>query len=139
MRALLEHGPGRRLFSAWRNTAFLIPMISVSAWAVEPVTVGQWQPRSPRDEIRPQFTSTPRAGRDGGELLTIATDSRPGLQGWWQKQVDVAGGCWYRFSVFRKTSGLITPRREVFARVLWRDAKDREVMFDEPVVDFYAN
>ena len=103
-----------------------------------PVATDQWQAVSPRDEIRPLFGDLPSGDPATSGPLVIATDERVGLQGWWQKFVPVGPERWYRFSARRRTSGVTDPRREVFARIDWRDDAGRQVNFDEPVVDFYA-
>lgn len=59
-----------------------------------------WTAESPRDEIRPPFSS-------GGEnTLVIIHDQREGLYGCFQKSFEVKGGSFYRFKARRKTSGL---------------------------------
>lgn len=116
------------------------PGLSKSALvrAGQPVATDQWQAVSPRDEIRPRFGDPPTSDPASSGELVIATDERVGLQGWWQKFVLVEPDRWYRFSARRRTSGVTEPRREVFARIDWRDEAGRQVNFDEPVVDFYA-
>lgn len=111
---------------------------SKSVWAQPPAASDQWQAVSPRDEIRPKFGDPPTADSSAEGPLVIATDERVGLQGWWQKFVPVEPEHWYRFSARRRTNGVLEPRREVFARIDWRDDEGRQVDFDEPVVDFYA-
>jgi predicted amidohydrolase len=122
---------------------------SKSIWAQAPAATDQWQGVSPRAEIRPLFSEPPndpspsndpasaKAAASSGPLV-IATDERLGLQGWWQKFVPVEPERWYRFSVRRRATGVKESRREVFARIDWRDDAGRQVKFDEPVVDFYA-
>src|SRR5687767_6204136 len=77
-----------------------------------------WMPRSPREEIRPQFRHEPAAGRNGQAALVIAGDARDGTSGWWQKSFPVEGGKSYRFSAWRKTEGVSDARVAGLARVI---------------------
>ncbi len=91
-----------------------------------------WSARSPRDEIRPQFTYRPGGGPEGRGGLVIEADRREGLMGWWEKAFPVRGGASYEFRARRKTEGIRTPRRTAIARILWSDAEGRPVLRDEP-------
>lgn len=97
----------------------------------------RWQARSPRDEIRPQFSYERRGGYGDGEQVVIAADDREGLHGYWTRTFQVEGGKHHRFSVRRRIEQVETPRRSVVVRLLWRDDKDRPVQRDEPVVTEY--
>jgi hypothetical protein len=55
-----------------------------------------WTTESPREEIRPWFSS------DGPGSLVITHDEREGLDGWFQRSFAVEGGKFYRFEVRRK-------------------------------------
>jgi predicted amidohydrolase len=118
--------------------AALIQLNSTPLRAEQPAPTDHWQAVSLRDEIRPNFSDPTSADSAAAGPLVIATDERVGLQGWWQKFVPVEPERWYRFSVRRRASGVTEPRRQVFARIDWRDDTGRQVNFDEPVVDFYA-
>lgn len=93
-----------------------------------------WTTFSPRDEIKPAFSTGPK-----GELI-IESDARDGLLGHWSKTVPVAGGEYYRFHVLRKVTGdgAAAARRTGVARVLWQDAKGHKVKHDEPSYASYA-
>jgi predicted amidohydrolase len=60
----------------------------------------------------------------------ITTDQRPGLFGWVQTTLPVAGGQAYRFEVWRRSTGVDHPRRCGVVRILWRDDADRPVTHD---------
>lgn len=83
-----------------------------------------WTCESPRDEIRPQFSS-------GGEnTLIITHDQREGLDGWFQKSFEVKGGSFYRFEAWRKTTGVINARQSCLVRIVWQDEKGNGVKMD---------
>ncbi len=83
-----------------------------------------WTPQSPRDEIRPQFSS-------GGQgTLVISHDQREGLDGWFQKSFTVKGGAFYRFTAKRKTTGVTNLRQSCLVRLLWKDANGKGVSLD---------
>lgn len=92
-----------------------------------------WRAVSPRDEIRPEFTQTAHGGPGFAPTLVIRADGREGLQGWWTATFPVSGGKFYRFRAVRRVGHVETPRRSVFARVLWQDDQGRQVSTDEPV------
>lgn len=95
--------------------------------AGEPELEG-WAPRSPREEIRPNFSRV-----SGSEnRLAIEADHREGLFGWWEKSYPVRGGTTYQFSARYNATNVKWPRRTIVARILWRDAKGRPVLRDEP-------
>lgn len=91
-----------------------------------------WEPRSQRDEIRPAFSESPNAGRDGKAALTISTDQREGLDGYWAKTFPVEGGTYYRFQAFRKLKNVGLPRRSALVRILWHNDQGKQVPRDEP-------
>lgn len=83
-----------------------------------------WTAESPRDEIRPQFSS-------GAEnSLIITHDEREGLDGWFQKSFEVKGGTFYRFEARRKTTGVTNPRQSCLVRIVWQDEKGNGVKMD---------
>ena len=93
-----------------------------------------WTAVAPREEIRPQFQRQETGGKSSHGALTIQTDEREGLHGWWQKTFPVAAGQYYRFSAWRRAENIAVPRRSVVARVLWRDDAGRELKRHEGVV-----
>ena len=97
-----------------------------------------WATAAPREEIKPLFSYQPKAGRDGKGALIIAADEREGLAGWWQKTFEVEGGQHYRFTAWRKTESIDSPRRAAVARILWQDEKGQPVTHDEPSTATYA-
>lgn len=84
-----------------------------------------WSTESPREEIRPAFSS----GKNGD--LIITHDKREGLDGWFQKSFPVSGGEFYRFEVKRKISGVERPRQSCLVRIAWQDEKGKMVYLDE--------
>src|SRR5688572_26505021 len=69
-----------------------------------------WSGSAARDEIRPVFRFEASGGRHGGAAFVIAGDQREGTSGWWEKSFEVEGGKTYRFSAWRKTDGVDSPR-----------------------------
>lgn len=98
------------------------------ALAAEPASHDGWQPASPRDELRPKFSTAP------GYRLIIETDAREGLDGFWTKTFPVKGGQHYRFSAQRLAHKVPNPRRSAVVRLLWQDDKGRAVPTDEKTV-----
>ncbi len=98
---------------------------------------GGWQPASPREEIRPQFSYDPKGGPRGEGKLVISADRREGLHGYWKKTFAIAGGKHYRFSSMRKVERVALPRRSAVVRILWQDDKGQPVPMDTPAVSGY--
>ena len=96
-----------------------------------------WQAASPREEIRPSFSSDPKGGPRGDGSLVITADEREGLSGSWQKRFPVTGGQYYRFYAQRKAYNVKVPRRSTFARIVWQDDKGKPVPMSEPAVTGY--
>src|SRR5262245_48579069 len=70
-----------------------------------------WQPASPREEIRPDFSFNHKGGPKKDGSLNITADDREGLHGWWQKTIPITGGRYYRFQALRKVHDVMVPRR----------------------------
>lgn len=83
-----------------------------------------WTAESPRDEIRPQFSS----GADN--TLIITHDEREGLDGWFQMSFEVKGGTFYRFDARRKTNGVTNLRQSCLVRLVWQDSNGNGVKLD---------
>jgi predicted amidohydrolase len=84
-----------------------------------------WSTESPRDEIRPQFSSDK-------ESLVITHDDREGLDGWFQKSFEVKSGEFYRFDVKRKINNVARPRQSCLVRISWQGADGKMVKMDAP-------
>ncbi len=91
-----------------------------------------WSMVSPRDEIRPKFSSDPRGNEQGARSLVITHDQREGLDGWFQKSFTVNGGDFYRFQVMRKTNNVAMPRRSCLVRISWQNEAGNMVHDDAP-------
>lgn len=91
------------------------------------VGAGEWSAQAPRDEIRPLFRT------DSGALV-IAADQREGLNGWWSNTFSVEPGKTYRFSTWRRATGIPAAelRRAAIVRLLWQNAQGKPVIRDEP-------
>src|SRR5262245_22069911 len=110
-----------------------LAIVSATAVAAEKVAPpAGWTTASVRDEVTPDFHYDPQGGHDGQGVLIAASDSREGLNGWWQKPIPVQGGPWYRFQAHRKVDGSGVARRTGVARILWQDEKGQPVTHDEP-------
>lgn len=101
------------------------------ATAEEPFPAG-WTPKSPREEIRPEFKYLPDGGPSGNGSFVIAADQREGLFGWWETTLDVTGGDYYEFSALFRVEGIENSRRAIVPRVLWQNSQGRPVTHDVP-------
>jgi predicted amidohydrolase len=84
-----------------------------------------WTEQSPRDEIRPAFSRS-------GDALVITHDAREGLDGWYQQTFAVHGGDFMKFSATRMTTGVESPRHSGLVRIVWTDAKGKNVVSATP-------
>ena len=89
------------------------------------LAAGGWTEQSPRDEIRPEFSRN-------GDALVITHDAREGLDGWYQQTFAVQGGDFMKFSATRMTTGVENPRHSGLARIVWTDAKGKNVVSATP-------
>lgn len=111
----------------------LLSFLSPAALAgVDGERTDGWSAFSPRDEIRPEFDFGVSIGRNGAYGLLIAADDRQGLMGHWEKTFPVEGGMHYRFSAWKKTTGVELERRAVIVRVQWLSKDGKRVTRDEP-------
>jgi len=122
----------------WASTciAFLCTSISAAAEGLPGVPAG-WSVAASRAEIKPVFRYEASGGRSGGGAFVIAGDQREGTSGWWEKKFEIEGGKTYRFSAWRKTDDVESPRQSGLARILWRDANGKSVKRDEPSAGRY--
>ncbi len=97
-----------------------------------------WTFDYPRSELSPNFEFIPKGGLDGNGGFLISADKREGLHGWYEKRFPVTGGKHYQFFALRKIDGVAVPRKSVFARVVWRDDRDKPVKSDPPEGDAAA-
>ena len=89
-----------------------------------------WEAGAPRDEIRPRFSYEDRGGPGGAPALTIASDAREGLNGYWRKTFPVTGGGWYRFYALSKTENMTAPRRSAVVEIVWQDDQGKTAPTD---------
>jgi predicted amidohydrolase len=119
----------------WLALAVVIVIVAArpAAAAAEVLLSGPdgWSASAPRAEIAPRFSVEPDQGRSGPALV-IAGDSREGAHGAWARTWPVTGGKSYRFTAWRRTEGIDSPRRFVLATVDWQDAEGNRVRRDEP-------
>jgi predicted amidohydrolase len=115
--------PNRIATSPAAALLFLTFLFAISIHAAD---IQGWSRESPREEIRPTFSSD-----DEGNLV-ITHDQREGLDGWFQKSFSVNGGDSYRFEVRRKISGVARPRQSCLVRVAWQNAAGKMVHLDAP-------
>jgi predicted amidohydrolase len=118
---------------------FLKPLVTVIALFAgfalaqdSPKGPDGWQPASPREEIKPEFSFDPKGGPRGDGSFTISAAKREGLHGWWQKTVPIHGGKFYQFRAVRKVYDVEAPRHRAIARILWQDDKGKAVVVDPP-------
>ena len=105
--------------------------------ADEPPPIAGWSTRSPRPEIRPEFSQEPATEPDQPPMLVIQAGPREGVDGCWVKTFPVVGGRHYRFDASYQARNVTIPRRSVVAEIHWRDAAGRHVPLDEPAVSGY--
>jgi predicted amidohydrolase len=96
-----------------------------------------WQPRSPRDELRPTLLFDDDGGRNHHGAWLITHDQREGLHGFWTKTFPVRGGDHYRFAAWRRTANVDVPRRSGPVRIVWRNDQGQPVPLDEPAPKGY--
>lgn len=94
-------------------------------------TIG-WKQCSPRDEIRPKFSTADSSGPSTDPCLIIQHDSRMNLDGYFEKSFRVTGGEHYQFRIQRKLINVAFPRRSALIRILWHDDQGRMVNADVP-------
>lgn len=97
-----------------------------------------WTAAAQREEIRPKLSRTAE-GRSGRGSLVIEGDGREGLDGYWKKSFEAAGGRTYRFEGYRKASGLEWPQQNLMVRIQWLDGAGKKVLDDRPLVEGYLN
>lgn len=117
--------------------AFLLSLVSISifqntARCEDPstgqlITLTDWVPKSPRDEIRPTFAIQRNGGPSHLGSLVITHDHREGLDGWFEKAFDVEAGQTYQFHAARKTKHVREARRSALVRILWQDSAGKMV------------
>lgn len=86
---------------------------------IEATSYDGWSALSPREEIRPTFSIEESGGPGGKPALVITADERPGLDGYWEKAIPVAGGRYYEFRAFRKADREGVPPQAILARLTW--------------------
>jgi predicted amidohydrolase len=96
-----------------------------------------WASVSPRAEISPAFAFESSGGRDQQGRFVIECDARDFLSGRWTKTFPVTGGQHYSFNACYRAQQIAHPRRSVFARIHWRDARGRSVDQDGPAITHY--
>ncbi len=97
-----------------------------------------WTLWSPREEARPVAARSEKGGHDGKGALVLETGAGEQWIGCWQRPLPVIGGKHYEFSAWRKFSAMETPRRSVYARVIWQDENGKPVTWEEPAKQGYA-
>jgi len=91
-----------------------------------------WSTRSPRDEIKPQFSSLDKGGPKGDGALVIQTSDSVADHGWYEKSFPITGGKFYRFEAVRKVDNVSLARRSAPVRIVWLDAQGKPVKADVP-------
>jgi predicted amidohydrolase len=91
-----------------------------------------WETKAPRDEIRPAFSFDPRGGPKHAGSLVVHHDSREGLDGWFEKSFDVAGGDFFKFTAVRRLTNVAVPRRSALVRILWQNDAGQMMPADVP-------
>ena len=126
------------LFFAFVATGWPVGIVAPRGAAMLSDSPDGWRGVAVRDEIKPDFTFSPKGGPARTGSLVISADRREGLDGHWETTIPVKGGQWYRFRAVRRVDNVPVPRRSVLARVHWRDDSGRRVFHDEPGAHSYA-
>jgi hypothetical protein len=121
------------------HATWLVGISIAASFAMAETTPEGWTTAAPREEIKPSFKYEAVGGRAGHAALVIAGDNREGTSGWWQKMFEVEGGKTYRFSAWRQTDAVDSPRLSGLARVQWRDAKGKSIKRDEASAGRYLH
>jgi len=119
----------RQICMVWILVLMILPACEARAGQPRP---DGWSAESARDEIRPDFDWLPDGGPHGRGAFQISADDREGLSGYWKTTVPVTGGGYYRFSVWRRATGVDLVRRAGTARVIWLNDAGQQVRHDEP-------
>lgn len=83
-----------------------------------------WQAEAYHDGIRPEFAVDPAVGRTAPGSLRIAARGNPAAFGNFRYRVPgIIAGKWYRLTVYYRLQHVPSPRRSVFARLVWVDAE----------------
>jgi predicted amidohydrolase len=114
-----------------------IPLL-LSLCVTSALTASDWALWSPRPEAAPASRIEKSGGHAGHEALVLETAAGQHWIGCWQTTLPVEGGAHYRFSAWRKFENIPTPRRSVYARVLWQDENGQPVTWEEPARQGYA-
>ncbi len=96
-----------------------------------------WTVWSPRDEAQPQAVFNAQGGHDGKGALVMESQAGEQWMGCWQKTFPVKGGAHYKFAAWRNYRDVAVPRRSVYARVIWQDAKGGWVTWEQPAKSGY--
>ena len=86
-----------------------------------------WKQWSPRDEIAPQFSVEPKAGRSGDSALKIATNHVSHFGAWRNTIGGVRAGEVYRFTTWYRAAGVENERRSIITRLQWLGANGKPV------------
>ncbi|WP_395753570.1 carbon-nitrogen hydrolase family protein [Prosthecobacter sp.] len=118
----------------------LLPLLCLSlpSWSLAADLKGEWDLWFPRIEAMPDGKMNVSDGPHPEETLTLKTGAGEHWIGAWTKTVPVNGGKHYRFYALCKFSPIETPRRSVYARILWQDEKGKPVTWEEPAKQGYA-
>jgi predicted amidohydrolase len=121
-----------------KNAIIALACSVCAVFQIQASSRDRWTPTAPREEIRPRFQETETGGKSGHGVLTISSDEREGLHGWWQKTFSVTPGQHYRFSAWRRAEKIAVPRRSVIARIIWTDDAGKNVQRREGVVTNFS-
>jgi hypothetical protein len=88
-----------------------------------------WQPYAVREEIAPRWWAERRVdpSNQSDYFLGLAGKGDEAVDGRWRRRVSVAPGKFYRFTAEYQAQNVETPSRSVLARVVWLDAKGKQV------------
>ena len=118
---------------ARRNYSRFLILISFAALFSESVSAQgtDWKLESQREQISPKAYNDTKITFDNKPTLGLSGDGKEYVDGHWSKTVSVAGGQYYQFKTFFKTTNVEEPGRCIQGRVLWMDKEGKQVGFTE--------
>ncbi len=116
----------------------LVGLLLLAAGSLLNAVDAEWSVWSPRKEAQPKAVLTTEGGHSGKGALLLETGAGDHWIGCWSRTMPVEGGKHFAFSAWYKFENVVTPRRSVYARVIWQDAAGKAVSWEEPAKQGYA-
>lgn len=108
------------------QTALRLLLVSLAMDGSNPADHG-WTTACPRDEMCPAFSVETRTPDGEPSVLVISANDRQAIDGAWVKSFPITGNQYYRFSAFRRTQEVSSPRRSAIVQIKWQDEQGKPV------------